>query len=362
MRKLLGKIFNKHNIGYFVVFGLTVAVLICKNIKAAASFLAPVNEFLIRVIGWIFSLTPISWFGALFVCALPIVILLVALFCLSKKKIRFAVNIVCAACVCLTVFYCVFGFNYSKQSLYETMNIEISEEADEALLKEASEYFLSELNEATKNVEYKDGFSVMPMSFDEMAKQLLADYKTVGIFDFLYDFDLRPKQFAPSFILNYSGITGVFFPIFAEVNVCGNLPDQTLVTTTAHEIGHSKGVNNEGECNFLAEIVCINSENAYIRYAGLANVFARLANELYSVDSDYRQSLMDRLSPLVKAEYSATNKFFKQFEGPVKEVVNNANDAYLKGNDVTEGVLSYSKAVNGLLAFYRYYLAVDNNG
>lgn len=359
MRKFLGKIFNKNNIVFIAIFILTAAFVILAN-SSAARLLTPVNEFFIRVLGWLSSLIPISFLGILSVAVIPLAVLIIWLFVLSKRKLRFFVSLISIACVCFILFYCVIGFNYSKESVYDTMELSLSED-DSAFIEDAARYYLTELNSAAETVTFTDGHSVMNMSFNDMSQNILETYKNIEIFDFLYDFDLTPKQYFPTFFMNYSGTTGMFFPLAAEINVCANIPDRDLPATTAHEIAHSKGIMNEGECNFIAEIVCINSDNDYVRYSGLSVIFARLVNEIYKTDTDLYHELLNELNPSVLSDYAYANEFYTNFEGIISQISDKINDIYLKSNNVSGGVTSYSQAVKGILAYYREYVNyVDN--
>ena len=42
---------------------------------------------------------------------------------------------------------------------------------------------------------------------------------------------------------SYLGITGIYFPFYAEANVNVNIPVNELPTTMAHEMAHAKGVS-----------------------------------------------------------------------------------------------------------------------
>ena len=50
---------------------------------------------------------------------------------------------------------------------------------------------------------------------------------------------------------------------------------------------------------------------------------------------------------------AADSAFWNQFDGPVAEVSNQVNDAYLKANSQEDGVRSYGRMVDLLLAMYR---------
>ena len=335
-------------------------IAVVLNLTPLAGKLAVVNEFFIKIIGSVFSALPFSALGVLIVCAPLLAALIAFLFVKSKRKGRFALRLGAVVLALVTLFICSIGFNYGKESVYAQMGLDIQKVQDGALLFETTEHFLTQTNEAARFVGFEGGRSVMEMSFDEMSEEILASYHGNAELDFLYRFDLRPKRFEPAFVMNYAGTAEIFFPWFAEINVCGNLPDLDLVFTAAHEIAHGKGVMNEGECNFLAVAVCVSSKNAYLRYSGFANGLSYLLAQVKKTDKDKFNEFYERLDERVKADYRYCNEFYKQFRGPVNEFFDRLNDIYLKGNGVEGGIGSYSQAVRGILAYFdENYRKVD---
>ena len=56
---------------------------------------------------------------------------------------------------------------------------------------------------------------------------------------------------------------------------------------------------------------------------------------------------------LGRGDLAATSRYWKKYETPVGETADRWNDAYLKANDQTDGVQSYGRMVDLLIAFYR---------
>ena len=52
-------------------------------------------------------------------------------------------------------------------------------------------------------------------------------------------------------------------------------------------------------------------------------------------------------------DLAAHRAYWKQFEGPVSDLGSSVNDAYLKANRQQDGVQSYGRMVDLLLAEYR---------
>ena len=81
------------------------------------------------------------------------------------------------------------------------------------------------------------------------------------------------------------------------------------------------------------------------------DVYKRQA--LYGADPDTYFSLNAGLNDGVLQDLSVNNQYWKQFEGPVSDVASSVNDAYLKANQQQDGVQSYGRMVDLLLADYR---------
>jgi hypothetical protein len=76
-------------------------------------------------------------------------------------------------------------------------------------------------------------------------------------------------------------------------------------------------------------------------------------NQLFRADPEAYRRVMDTLPDGVFADFRANNAYWKQFEGPVAEFSDSVNDAYLRSNRQADGVQSYGRMVDLLLALYR---------
>ena len=62
---------------------------------------------------------------------------------------------------------------------------------------------------------------------------------------------------------------------------------------------------------------------------------------------------MSNLCEEAQRDFDANNAYWEQFEGQVAEIADNINDTYLKAQNQTDGVQSYGRVVDLLLAKYR---------
>ncbi|MBR7099038.1 MAG: DUF3810 domain-containing protein [Clostridia bacterium] len=127
--------------------------------------------------------------------------------------------------------------------------------------------------------------SVMPYSYSEMNQKLMDAYQTyTADHDFPDHFYSRVKPVMLSRPMSYTHITGVYSFFTGEANINVHFPDYTVPFTAAHELAHQRGVAREDEANMIAFLVCMESEDAYIRYSALLSVYEYVASALYSAD------------------------------------------------------------------------------
>ena len=196
----------------------------------------------------------------------------------------------------------------------------------------------------------------MPYSLKEMNKKLNEAYrKAYEKYPFLSRFYSNPKPVALSEPWTYTHISGVYTFFTGEANINVNFPDYTIPYTSAHEMAHQRGIAREDEANFVAFLVCIESDDAYIRYSGYTGVFEYVASSLYSADKDlYKKLYTENVTAEYRNEMNAYNEFFEKYrENKVAEVSAKVNDKYLQSHGQQEGVKSYGLVVDLAVAYYK---------
>jgi len=153
--------------------------------------------------------------------------------------------------------------------------------------------------------------------------------------------------------MTYTHIAGVYSFFTGEANVNTNFPDYTIPFTVAHELAHQRGIAREDEANFVAFLVCKESDDPYIRYSGYLNLFEYVSSALYSADQELYAKVASTLNTDVRYELMAYSKFFDKYRDSVAADVSGAvNDAYLKLQG-TEGTRSYGLVVDLAVAYYK---------
>ena len=227
----------------------------------------------------------------------------------------------------------------SAEELYETAAI-LS-----AKLKKEAEYVIFN----------GEGFSVMPYGYNELNDKLMDAYdKACEKYDFISSLHSNIKEVMLSEPMTYTHISGVYTFFTGEANLNVNFPDYVLPYTAAHEFAHQRGIAREDEANFVAFLVCMESDDHYIRYSAYLNVYEYVANALYSANKDFYTEIYYSLPYGVKTDMAAYSKFFKKYQQTVVSDVSGAvNDTFLNINGVEEGSKSYGMVVDLAVAYYK---------
>lgn len=162
-----------------------------------------------------------------------------------------------------------------------------------------------------------------------------------------------PKPVFFSEVMSYLDISGIYCPFTFEANVNVHMDDVLVPVTMCHELSHLSGYMREDEANFIAFLACIRSDNADFRYSGAYLAMVNATNALFSADLELWKEVDALKSDALRRDVQSNNAYWKRYDTPVAEVSNKVNDAYLKANGQANGVRSYGRMVDLLLAYYR---------
>jgi hypothetical protein len=149
------------------------------------------------------------------------------------------------------------------------------------------------------------------------------------------------------------GYGGYINPFTLEAQVNAYQPKLRLLTTSAHEIAHQLGYAAEEEANFIAIEAALQSENLYMQYAGyhLALGYAlRDCKERKDIDS---KALYQKLNVGVLKQYEQVTAFWQNYQNPLEALFKKSYDSFLKANNQTAGIKSYSLVIGLLLHKYQ---------
>ena len=254
----------------------------------------------------------------------------------------------------LSMFVFTFATGYHGRTLDQKLGLDQKEVSAEELYQTAL-ILAEKVNEEHANTVYgADGFSVMPYSLSDMNDKLLDAYDGFcAEHAFIDHYDTRLKPVMLSELMNYTHITGVYSYFTGEANIDVAFPDYTIPYTAAHELAHQRGIAREDEANMVAFLVCMQSDDAYIRYCAYLNMYEYVANALYRANPDLYSQVRATLNADVRSEMVAYSAFFSKYQNSTASSVSGAvNDTFLKFQG-TEGTASYGMVVDLTVAYYK---------
>lgn len=152
------------------------------------------------------------------------------------------------------------------------------------------------------------------------------------------------KRLLLSPVFSVLGLGGFYFPFTGEANVNDMPPHWQLAHTIAHEKAHQRYFAPENEANFMGFVACVSSPDPFVRYAGWLFAQRQALRALARRDLYAFQDLVTDRLPGVQRDVDASRAFWARYEGPISELSDQVNDAYLRANAVEGGVQSYSRS------------------
>lgn len=171
-------------------------------------------------------------------------------------------------------------------------------------------------------------------------------------YPFLFGGVWRAKPVQLSHWWSYTGITGMYFPIWAEANVNIDIPHSSIPSTAAHELAHTRGFAREDECNFFAYLTSIHNDSADFRYSGYKLAYIYCSNALYDYDVEMWKETRAYCSEGMERDFAQQNTYWQQFEGKVQEVSSSINNSFISSQGDKDGVLSYNRVVQLIVGYY----------
>ena len=156
----------------------------------------------------------------------------------------------------------------------------------------------------------------------------------------------------------YTRISGFYTFFSGEANISTAYPDFTLPFTMAHEMAHQRGIAKEDEANFVAFLVCMESDDSYIKYSGYTEILNYLSDSLYEADKELYWQASSHFPSVYKKEYSAYVSFVRGSDNEkVSNVTDTINNTMLQSQGQTAGSESYGLVSELAGAYYKALLA-----
>ena len=249
------------------------------------------------------------------------------------------------------VFLLVWGFNYHRLPFAALAGLdarppspaELSEVAEE-LVEEANRLRVPLPEDAGGVMRLPGGareaFTRAPRGFDTAAR----------LHPLLGSPACPPKAAILSPLLSALGISGIYSPFTAEPLVNRELPDPDLPFNAAHELAHALGFAREDEANYLGSLTCRMHPDGDFRYSGALAASAYVLAALAWSDETAAHELHERRTASVRRDLAALEAWSSRHEGWLSRASRRVNDTYLRSQGQEDGLRSYGRFVDLLVA------------
>ena len=278
----------------------------------------------------------------------------------DKKNllINSLVNLLAAGAIVFTVFVLFCGIYYYRSGIGEYIGYDNSKEVTAQELYEVCVILANQVNElsyANENMDFSDVAYETRKAYANLGKKYAVFSDVYGI----------PKGVIGSELMSYTQIAGIFSPFTMEANVNTAQTSYNIPFNACHEMAHMYGFMREDEANFIAYLACMESDNAYFKYSGAMLAFILCHNELFDMDMELWSKADELISDSVNEDFAENNEYWEEIEdtqvgGVVSDMSEDINDTYLKANGQEDGIISYTRMVELMVAKYRYEKNVNS--
>ncbi|MDF2537767.1 MAG: hypothetical protein K0S76_788 [Herbinix sp.] len=274
----------------------------------------------------------------------------------KNRAIKGILNLFCMISILLFIFTITAGINYYRYPFSYYSGLEIKDSSVEELYALTQNLALqaNDLRAKTTSVDesgvfkLSDGIYELADKADEAMKALSEQYSVLGG---LY---ATPKPVLLSSMMSRTEITGIFFPFTMEANVNVDISDFFIPVTMLHELAHLRGFMREDEANYIAYLAGMESDSTDIKYSSTMLAMITAGNALYDKEPELYFTIRDQYSEGVLKDIRANSQYWQQYEDTVISTISNKiNDTYLKANAQVDGVQSYGRMLDLLLAKFR---------
>lgn len=264
---------------------------------------------------------------------------------LRSEPLKFVLDITATVSVVYFMFHILWGFNYYRLPLHQSLGIE-NDYTYEQLLT-TTERFVEKSNQLHETLAPNDTL-VIPVPYSQ--KEFFD--KTMNGYDNLKEefpkLSYGPKSLKKSgwsLGLTYMGYGGYLNPFSGEAQVNGLVKTYYFPVVSCHEEAHQIGFAAENEANFIATLATLHNDDIYIQYAGSIFALRYLLNEVARNDEVKFNELLTTVNPGILASYREMTEFWNQYENRFEIISKVFWDNFLKANNQAKGIRSYNYMV-----------------
>lgn len=256
-------------------------------------------------------------------------------------------------CLLLVLFMWLWGFNYGRLPVEESLNFTRYQPTMDELRQEVltSAERMATYRRAVSQDTQALGAGHFPPDLEQTLRPLLADalqrhgYPAPG--------SPRGRELIPRGILLRLGTAGVYWPWAAEGNIDAGLHPLQKPAVLAHELAHAYGFGDEGTCSFWARLAAAETDDALLKYSLELAYWRQLAGLLRYADPEtyltWREAELDAGIRNDLTAIYANGELYQDLAPALRDAT---YSTYLRAQGIHDGLLNYGRVVE-LVEGYR---------
>ena len=354
---------KKLTVNQILTLGLVVQILLVKLIGSQHNLIENwysngIYPFIARFFRFLLGWIPFSVGDLLY--AFLLVILLRGIIRMFKKGRKHYMSFLFRFGAYLSVFYFLFhflwGMNYYRNSLFDTLGLEATPYTTEQLI-DLNEDLVKQLQQQHALLASEDSLAVVvPYNKKEILTKVTNGYTNLAEhFPQFTPYTPAIKKSMFRVALSFMGFSGYLNPLTNEAQVNSLVPRVNLPMICSHEMAHQLGIAAESEANFIGYMAASENDDPYVNYSANLLAIRYTVAALSLSDSTAAKNIVAEIPQGVLKNIKESQQFWEGYQNKLEPFFKLFYDNYLKANQQQDGMLGYSKMVNLLVAYREKY-------
>lgn len=258
-------------------------------------------------------------------------------------------------------FHLFWGFNYFRQPLHESLELNALDYSTEEL-NEFTQVLVKQINTIQLEITANDTIKVtIPYSRKVIYDKVTDGYQNLSANYPEYTYAISSiKHSLISTPLTYMGFSGYLNPFTAEAQVNKLNPLVSTPITSSHEVAHQLGYAAENEANFIGFLAALSNDDIYFKYSATYMALRYCLNDLYRHDKELYSLAIAELNKGTKKNMRESYEFWNSYQNPFEVYFKQLFNQYLKANKQTQGIKSYSLMVGMLINYEKQHHFIES--
>ncbi len=359
--------YKKHKLSIIIALCLPLQMIIVRFLAKFPHFVEQwysngMYPIISKGFRYVFGWLPFSFGDIMYVVLICIALReMVLLFKNRFKTFKlFIIKTAALASIVYGTFYILWGMNYYRLPLHESLGIEKEYTTEE--LVALAEKLIIRSNALHTQLGVNDTVQVIfgandrATYRDQVFEQTLDGYTSLkSKFPTLNYPPSSIKNSLLRYPLSIMGYSGYLNPITNEAHINGMVPAHRWPVVSCHEQAHQLGFAKENEANFIAVMATQDNKDLYFKYSGSIFALRYCINDLYRRDKVLGEQLTEKMHSGIFKSYKASSDFWDKMDNPLEPVFDLFYGNYLKANNQPAGLKSYSYMVALLVNYDKKY-------